>query len=125
MTVTLPGDPGEARLPPWRGRQERALLLDFDVERQEYLLVTLLDTCERYYEAGRPRPAYLVYAWRDGEWSLVPIDTKLIGRRANLLVLPRVAREPALVTVSEKAERQKDTPPPSGSIIATGRLGGC
>ena len=76
-------------------------------------------------EAGRPRPPYLAYALRNGEWSMVPLDTKLIGRRANLIVYPRVAQEPALVTVSEKAERQKNTSPPDGSIIATGGLPGC
>jgi hypothetical protein len=124
MTVSLPSDV-QATLTPWRGRQELAVLLDFDADRQEYLLVALPGTCVRYREAGRPSAPYLAYALRNGEWTIVPLDTTLIGRRANLIVNPRVAQEPALVTVSEKAERQKNTSPPEGSIVATGGLPGC
>lgn len=121
-TVTIPRDSRQAASPPWRGRQESALLLDFDVERQEYVLVTLPDTCVRYGEAGRPRPPYLEYALHNGEWTMIALDTKLIGRRANLIVYPRVAREPPLITASEKAERQTS---PQLNIVATGGLAGC
>lgn len=103
--LTLPEEQGRSPAPTWRGKEEHAILLDFDAARNEFVLVTLPASCPRYSEAGKPRPPYIEYRLRDGQWIRVTLDPELIGRHANLIVYPALW-EPEIISAQDKAERQ-------------------
>lgn len=125
LTIEILTESGRAAAPTWRAQRERALLLDWDSSNREYILVTYPAACSRYNEAGRPRPPYIQYRLRNGEWTPVAFDAELVGRRANMLVYPRVSRERGLLTLIQKEGRQGGLSGPAGQLVGEGGLPGC
>ena len=125
LTIEILTESGRAAAPTWRAQRERALLLDWDASNGEYMLVTYPAACSRYNEAGRPQPPYIQYRLRNGEWTPVPFEAALVGRRANMLVYPHVSREHGLLTVSQKEELQGGLPRPAGQLVGEGGRPGC
>lgn len=124
IELRLPRQSGQSP-PPWRGKGEFLVLLDFDDARKEFVLVTLVGSCSEYIKAGRPRPPHIEYRLRAGEWVAVPLEQEWIGRDANMIVYPRVSREPGLVTVRDKGERQARMTGIGSRVAAEGGLPGC
>jgi hypothetical protein len=124
-TLTLPEEPGRTAAPTWYGKAEHAVLLDFDAARKEFVLVTLPASCNRYKEEGKPRPPYIEYRLRGGQWTRVTLDQKLIGRQANLLVYPRALQQSQVVSAQDKADRQASMPGLGARLVAGGGLPGC
>lgn len=87
--------------------------------------MTLPATCTRYIEAGKPRPPYIEYRLRGGQWIEVTLDQQLIGRPANLIVYPRALREPQFISAQDKAERQANMSGLDARLVATGGLPTC
>lgn len=125
LTIKILTESGRAAAPIWHAERERALLLDWDSSHREYILVTYPAACSRYGKAGRPRPPYIQYRLRNGEWTQVPFEADLVGRRANMLVYPRVSRERGLLTVRQKEELQGGLSGPAGRLVGEGGLPGC
>lgn len=123
--LRLPAQPGAGSPPPWRGKGEFLVLLDFDTTASEFVLVTLVGSCTEYIEAGRPRPPHLEYRLRDRRWIVVPLEPKWHGRKANLIVYPRATGEPPLVTAREKTERQAKMSGFGARVAEEGGLPGC
>ncbi len=122
--LTMPEETGRSSAPTWRGKEEHTILLDFDAAHQEFVLVTLPATCTRYIEAGNPRPPYIEYRLRDGQWIKVTLDQELIGRHANLIVYPRLW-EPQVISAQDKAERQANMSGLGARLVAAGGLPTC
>ncbi|MBX5460808.1 MAG: hypothetical protein IRZ28_06915 [Steroidobacteraceae bacterium] len=125
LTIEILTESGRAAAPIWRAERERVLLLDWDSSNREYILVTYPANCSRYREAGRPQPPYIQYRLRNGEWTQVPFEAELVGRRANMLVHPRVSQELEFLTVSQKEELQGGATGQTGQLVAEGRPPGC
>lgn len=125
VTIEILTESGTSAAPTWRAESERALLLDWDSSNREYILVTYPLNCSRYREAGRPQPPYIQYRLRNGEWTQVPFETELVGRRANVLVYPRPSHERGLLTISQKEERQGGLRGRTGQLVGKGRRPGC
>ena len=123
--LTLAEEPGRSPTPTWRGKEEHTILLDFDAARKEFVLVTLPATCTRYIEAGNPRPPYIEYRLRGGQWIKVALDQELIGRHANLLVYPSELWEPLVISAQDKAERQANMSGLGARVVAAGGLPTC
>jgi len=124
-TIEILTESGRAAASTWRAQRERALLLDWDSSNREYILVTYPVTCSRYREAGRPQPPYMQYRLRNGEWTPVPFEAGLVGRRANMLVYPRPSEELGLLTVGRKEELQEGAVGQTAQLVGKGRPPGC
>jgi hypothetical protein len=92
--------------PAWSERWV-PMLFDFDPGTREWFLVATFYTCIDWREMGAPELPYVQYLARDGRWDKVPLDPKLIGRRANLLTGVNARGEPDLVNVEAKERRDR------------------
>ena len=83
------------------------ILIDRDAESGEWMVIASFITCQAWFDAGRPLPAYLEYRWR-GAWKSVPLSASSIGRPANLLVDISASGEAERIPLFEKQTRMKD-----------------
>jgi hypothetical protein len=60
--------------------------------------------CEEFNKYGRPKPDYIQFEYVDGQWRYRPIEPRLLGQPANLLLLDLGIPPSGLVT---EADRQK------------------
>ena len=109
MSVEIDAKDSEIFNPPvWRTAYV-PVLLDYDASRKEWLIVATFYTCQGWYDLGRPKLPYVEYrVANDGTWQVTPLDTDLIGRKANMLTGVRSGGEPPLVTRKDKAERDSE-----------------
>jgi hypothetical protein len=106
MTLEI-DDPAIADKPPeWRFRYV-PMLFDYDAINHEWFIVATFVTCTPWYDLGRPKLPYIEYRTRQGKWEVVPLDTALIGRKANLLTGVRSGGEPSLIRLEDKKDRDK------------------
>jgi hypothetical protein len=86
-----------------------AVLLDFDSQAQELVLVATIivrDQCERW---ERPCPAYLEFRLRDDQWQRqLPLTDALFGRPANLLQTWAAQTRGDYVTLQQKRGLDSD-----------------
>jgi len=95
----------EVPVKEWSGYAESPLILEWDEQAQEFLLLVVPATCERYAQVGKPRPPYIEYRYRDSAWKRSSFSRSLVGRKPNLLVYPTWGPELSFVTLSDKEAR--------------------
>lgn len=108
MSVEIDGGASGVFAPPvWRTAFV-PVLLDYDVVREEWLIVATFYTCQGWYDLGRPALPYVEYrVSHGGSWRIVPLEAELIGRKTNMLSGISAGGEPALLTLADKAGRDR------------------
>lgn len=108
MSVEIEGGTSGVFTPPvWRTAFV-PVLLDYDAGHDEWLIVATFYTCQGWYELGRPALPYVEYRVSQGEpWRIVPLEADLIGRKTNMLSGISSGGEPALLTLADKAGRDR------------------
>jgi hypothetical protein len=97
-------------MPAWSARAV-PILFDYDPASKEWVLVATFYTCTEWKELGHPEFGYAQYHLRDGQWVRVALDSKMIGRKANLLVGPSARGEPRLVNLAVKEKENRGLAP--------------
>ncbi len=107
MSIALTKAPGDIKLPPeWRDTYV-PVLLDYDESDKSWSIVTTFYYCETWHAFGRPILPYIEYRSVNGApWQRVPLEERLIDRKANMLTGPSTDGEPSFVTVEEKERLQ-------------------
>ncbi|CAK7009655.1 hypothetical protein [Saezia sanguinis] len=84
-TITVPKDNPVALPPPvWRFEDAVPILMDYNEEKQTWYVVATFYMCGIWVQWGWPMPPYRQYEVQNGQWVVVPLDDKLIGRESNL-----------------------------------------
>jgi len=107
------------------GQAEVAVLLDFDPQTNDFVLVTYPRTCERYETGGRPNPPYFEYRPEGETWSRVELSPSLIGRETNMVVVPDPAWKQDFVDLERKRQLRQKLAPHLLKITADAKFGGC
>jgi hypothetical protein len=95
--------------PVWR-TEDIPILFDYQPEEHTWTIVNALQSCDSWKKMGRPEPPYIEDQSKNGgPWAVVPLEQRLIGRIANLLITLNSGGEPNLVTVSESEYRNRST----------------
>ena len=107
MSIAITKAPGDIKLPPeWRDTYV-PVLLDYDESDKSWSIVTTFYYCETWHALGRPILPYIEYRSVNGApWQRVPLEERLIDRKANMLTGPSTDGEPSFVTVEEKERIQ-------------------
>jgi len=107
MSIALTKAPGDIKLPPeWRDTYV-PVLLDYDESDKSWSIVTTFYYCETWHALGRPILPYIECRSVNGApWQRVPLEERLIDRKANMLTGPSTDGEPSFVTVEEKERLQ-------------------
>lgn len=93
---------------PW-SEDLAAVLLDFDPEANELVLVATIVVCDQWNRWGKPRPAYVEFRLREGRWQRqVPFTVALLGRLANLLQTWGAQTRGSYVTLEQKRALDSD-----------------
>jgi hypothetical protein len=83
------------------------ILVDRVPGSQDWLVVATFYDCISWYNLGRPKTPYVEFKTHEGTWQKIPLEESLVGRSANLLTGIRSSGESHLVTVREKADRDR------------------
>jgi len=107
MSIAITKAPGDIKLPPeWRDTYV-PVLLDYDKSDKSWSIVTTFYYCETWHALGRPILPYIEYRSVNGApWQRVPLEERLIDRKANMLTGPSTDGEPSFVTVEQKERIQ-------------------
>jgi len=88
----------------------RPVLLDRDpASGGFYVLAEPLD-CGAWTTLGRPAPPYFQYLLDAHGWTRTDVDRRLLGRSANLLVLPRFTGEERMLSAEQVSDRNNAVP---------------
>jgi uncharacterized protein YecE (DUF72 family) len=86
-----------------------AVLLDFDSVAKELVLVATIVVCEQWERWGRPRPAYVEFRLRGGNWRHQTLFTQaLFDRQVNLLQTWAAQTRGSYVTLAQKRGLDSD-----------------
>jgi hypothetical protein len=84
------------------------ILLDKDHNDGRWTLLTTFDSCEAWYQLGRPKLPYAEFQVADHRWQRVDFQDKWVGRSANVSTDVRGTDEPRLLTIAEKRRRNSE-----------------
>lgn len=89
------------------------MILDRDPDTNEWFIVATFYHCDSWYDLGRPKLPYTEYHFRSGQWVQLPLASKWIGRKANVLVTDLASRKAIdssrpVLTVSRKEKEVED-----------------
>lgn len=126
MSVQIKGEALGMFTPPiWRTAYV-PMLLDYDAEKNEWLIVATFYTCQGWVDLGKPKLPYVEYRVAEkGEWRVVPLESELYGRKANMLTGVRSGGEPSLVTVPDKTKRGRGAGESFRKIVSHWRSNNC
>lgn len=93
MTVEIVKPPLSDTPPVWNFPYV-PLIFDRDPEANQWFMVATFDSCESWYELGRPRLPYVEFRVENGAWIKRPLSPTLIGRRTNMLTSIHSSGEP-------------------------------
>ncbi|HDS0923425.1 TPA: hypothetical protein QDZ10_001901 [Stenotrophomonas maltophilia] len=100
---------GAAKPPVWRSHLI-PVVMDYDPASSTWTVVATYIFCDTWYDMGRPVSPYVQYISVGGEaWRVVPLQAKLIGKRANLLTHVRPTGESGLVREQYKEMRWRSS----------------
>lgn len=118
MSISFKKDDNTVPLPPEWHAKYVPVLLDHKQESNAWVLVATPDTCETWYELGRPIPPYIQYESVNGApWRQVGLEDALIGRKTNLLTGPSTKGEPVLLTLPAKEDPWRRAGPKYQTIL--------
>ena len=83
-SITVPQNPVAPPPPVWSFEHAVPIVMDYNEEKQTWYVVATFYTCGIWERWGKPMPPYRQYEVQDGQWVMVPLDDKLIGRESNL-----------------------------------------
>lgn len=83
VTIKVPENPIAPPPPIWSFNAV-PILLDYDTEKQSWIMIATLFHCSSWSMAGRPKLATWQYIVENNQWVVVPLDSKYVGRRTNL-----------------------------------------
>lgn len=81
------------------------MVFDRDPDTGEWFVIATFYVCRNWNPDRQPMSPYLQFQVHQGRWERVPLDPKLIGREANMLVGVRSGGEPYKVGVGSKKHR--------------------
>ena len=99
MSVEVVKQPANWAPPPpiWHSNEYAPLplLLDYQSEEHTWSLIATFSYCASWEQLGRPALPYVEYQSKNGgPWQVIPLEERLIGRKANLLISPSYEGEP-------------------------------
>jgi hypothetical protein len=83
------------------------IVFDRDPVTQEWFMIGVLNSCQLWYDIGRPSSPYVEYRIKNGAWVRQALNPKFIGRPANMLTSINSDGEEDF-TLARKAERMGD-----------------
>ncbi len=117
QTIDVVSDTNPVPAPPRWSEPRVPMILDYDTNRRDWLLVATFYTCEEWWSLGRPPLPYLVWRARNGMWERVALSEELFGRPANLLTGPSGRGEPTLVRLPYKESENRDAAEKYRSVL--------
>ena len=61
------------------------IVLDRDLQTNEWVIIATFFHCDGWYDLGRPKLPYTEFRFRDGRWIQQPLTPMWIGVEANVL----------------------------------------
>lgn len=114
MTIEFksPGQPDNPAR--WRGLHV-PMILDRDPDTHEWVIVAASYQCESWIDRGSPPSPYVTYRYREGKWMEHTLDSKWIGRDANVISISpsngiHISGRNPIFTISEKNKLIRDRP---------------
>ena len=91
------------------------VILDRDPDTHEWIIVATFYHCDSWYDIGRPKLPYTAYRYREGKWLQQSMESKWIGRDANVVAIDLSDRRyintsNPVFTLSDKNKRSQDRP---------------
>lgn len=91
--------------PEWKGRLT-PILIDYSNDTRSWIVLSSLSECRDWSSRGHPIPPYIQYvSVNGGPWREVPLEARLVGRKANLLTNIDYERTPNTVDKNYREER--------------------
>jgi hypothetical protein len=95
------------RPPNWKAAYV-PVLLDYQTPDEKWSVVATFAYCDGWYDLGRPALPYIEYqSIRGGNWQIIPLEQRLIGRATNLLSGMRSGGEPPYISLQDKKSRDR------------------
>ena len=98
MSLEIHGPLASAVQPP---RWETAfvpILLDYQAEKKTWSIIATFYTCDGWYQLGHPALPYVEYqSVNGGDWTVVPLEKRLVGKKSNLMIDVNSDGEPRFI----------------------------
>jgi hypothetical protein len=93
--------------PPLWSQPLIPVVFDRDSKTRTWFVVATTESCQKWYELGRPKQWYLEYRVQNGRWEQTTLSAEHIGRQSNMLTSINSSGEKDL-SVEEKTTRMSN-----------------
>ena len=109
MSLEIHGPLASAVQPPRWKTAFVPILLDYQAEKKIWSIIATFYTCEGWYQLGHPALPYVEYqSVNGGDWTVVPMEKRLVGKKSNLMIDVNGDGEPRFIYLKEKNKRRKE-----------------